>query len=153
MRRPSALFWSPSVWVGLATRISRNALSCRTSNNGSIPLKEEILEKHAPERVKLSNGKTPKLTYSREAPPYLALRIQELYDVTQLPIIAMHKAGVTAHILAPNMRPVQITQDMAGFWKTTIQTSSASYSDAIQNMPGVEGVNAPGILTSSCLSD
>ena len=67
--------------------------------------------------MKLSNGKTPKLTYSREAPPYLALRIQELYDVTQLPIIAMHKAGVTAYILAPNMRPVQITQDMAGFWK------------------------------------
>ena len=81
------------------------------------PTQREILEKHAPERVKLSNGKTPKLTYSREAPPYLALRIQELYDVTQLPIIAMHKAGVTAHILAPNMRPVQITQDMAGFWK------------------------------------
>ena len=69
--------WSPSVWVGLATRISRNALSSRTSNNGSIPLKE-ILEKHAPECGCFPNGKTPKLTYSREAPPYLALRIQEL---------------------------------------------------------------------------
>ena len=49
------------------------------------PTQREILEKHAPERVKLSNGKTPKLTYSREAPPiwpfvYRTLRCNSITD-------------------------------------------------------------------------
>jgi ATP-dependent helicase HrpB len=45
------------------------------------------------------------------------MRIQELYEVDTLPRLAMQKVGLTVHILAPNMRPVQITQDLAGFWK------------------------------------
>jgi ATP-dependent helicase HrpB len=75
------------------------------------------LDKQAPERVTLSNGKTPKVVYSRESDPYISLRIQELYDVNSLPKIAMQKVSLAVHILAPNMRPVQITRDLAGFWK------------------------------------
>jgi ATP-dependent helicase HrpB len=45
------------------------------------------------------------------------LRIQELFGVTQTPRIAMGRVPVLAHILAPNMRPVQITQDLANFWR------------------------------------
>jgi ATP-dependent helicase HrpB len=45
------------------------------------------------------------------------VRIQELYDVTGTPKIAMGRVPVLLHILAPNMRPVQITQDLAGFWR------------------------------------
>ncbi|MDA0751033.1 MAG: ATP-dependent helicase HrpB [Verrucomicrobia bacterium] len=77
----------------------------------------ELLDKQAPERVTLSNGKTPKVVYSRESDPYISLRIQELYDVNSLPKIAMQKVSLAVHILAPNMRPVQITRDLAGFWK------------------------------------
>lgn len=77
----------------------------------------ELLDKQAPERVTLSNGKTPKVVYSKESAPYISLRIQELYDVNTLPKIALQKVSLAVHILAPNMRPVQITQDLAGFWK------------------------------------
>lgn len=77
----------------------------------------ELLDKQAPERVTLSNGKTPKVIYSRESAPYISLRIQELYDVNALPKIGLQKISLAVHILAPNMRPVQITQDLAGFWK------------------------------------
>jgi len=78
---------------------------------------QSLLDQHAPERLSLSNGRTPKVVYVSDGPPYIALRIQELYDVTTTPRIAMARVPVLLHILAPNMRPVQITQDLAGFWR------------------------------------
>lgn len=78
---------------------------------------QELLEKHTPERVTLPNGRTPKVVYEPAQPPHIALRIQELYDVPSTPKIGMGRVPVVMHILAPNMRPVQITQDLAGFWQ------------------------------------
>lgn len=75
------------------------------------------IDQHAPERVTLSNGRTPKVVYSAETPPCVALRIQELQGVTQVPRLAMGRVPVTVQILAPNMRPVQVTQDLANFWR------------------------------------
>lgn len=77
----------------------------------------DLIEKHAPERLTLSNGKTPKVVYDEANPPHIAARIQELFGVTATPRIAMGRVPVLIHILAPNMRPVQITQDLAGFWR------------------------------------
>jgi ATP-dependent helicase HrpB len=77
----------------------------------------ELLDKHAPERLTLPNGRTPKVTYEAGNPPHIALRIQELYDVNQTPRIAMGRVPVLVHILTPGMKPVQITQDLANFWR------------------------------------
>lgn len=76
-----------------------------------------LLEKHAPERLNLPNDRHPKVVYVADGHPYIALRIQELYDVTTTPKVGMGRVPVVVHILAPSMRPVQITQDLAGFWK------------------------------------
>jgi ATP-dependent helicase HrpB len=78
---------------------------------------QDLLDKHVPERLKLSNGKTPKISYELGNPPHIALRIQELYDVNTTPKIAMGRIPILVHVLAPNTRPVQITQDLAGFWR------------------------------------
>jgi ATP-dependent helicase HrpB len=77
----------------------------------------ELLDKHAPERLELPNGRRPKVTYETGGQPFIALRIQELFGVEKTPRIAMGRTPVLLHILAPSMRPVQITQDLAGFWK------------------------------------
>ena len=45
-----------------------------------------------------------------------AARIQDLYGVTNLSI-AKGRATLTIQVLAPNNRPVQITSDLANFWK------------------------------------
>jgi ATP-dependent helicase HrpB len=76
-----------------------------------------LLDKHAPERITLSNGRTPKVTYDAASPPFISLRIQELFGVTQTPQIGMGRVPLSVHILAPSMRPVQVTQDLANFWK------------------------------------
>ena len=81
------------------------------------------VELYAPERVELATTRGPrkvKLTYPEAgdgAPPVLAARIQELYDVTGGLKVAAGRVPVTIQVLAPNQRPIQVTQDLANFWK------------------------------------
>ena len=77
----------------------------------------ELVDRYAPARVRLSNGKTPRVTYNESGAPHISLPIQELFDVNEGPTIAMGRVRLAVHVLAPSMRPVQITQDLAGFWK------------------------------------
>jgi ATP-dependent helicase HrpB len=77
----------------------------------------DLLDKYAPERIVLANGRNPKITYDPANPPYISLRIQELYGVTETPKIAMSRVPLSVHILAPSMRPVQVTHDLANFWR------------------------------------
>ncbi|HUC85727.1 MAG TPA: ATP-dependent helicase C-terminal domain-containing protein, partial [Candidatus Acidoferrales bacterium] len=81
------------------------------------PAQRELLDQHAPERLRLPNGRTPKVNYEKGKPPFISLRIQELYDVNQTPKIALGRVAVTVHILTPGMKPVQVTQDLANFWR------------------------------------
>lgn len=81
------------------------------------PMQQQMLDDHAPLRVKLANGRTPKVTYADKEPPVISLRVQELYDAHETPTVAMGRQKVLIHILAPNMRPVQVTSDLANFWK------------------------------------
>jgi ATP-dependent helicase HrpB len=76
-----------------------------------------LVEKHCPERIELPGGRKPKVIYSPEIPPHFATRLQDLYGVKETPRIAMGRVALTVHLLAPNQRPVQITQDLAGFWR------------------------------------
>ena len=81
------------------------------------PIQRELLDKHAPERLTLANGRTPKVNYETGKSPFISLRIQELYDVNQTPKIALGRVPVTVHILTPGMKPIQVTQDLASFWR------------------------------------
>jgi ATP-dependent helicase HrpB len=81
------------------------------------PAQRELLDQHAPERLKLPSERTPKVNYERGKSPFISLRIQELYDVNQTPKIALGRVPVTVHILTPGMKPVQVTQDLANFWR------------------------------------
>ena len=75
-----------------------------------------MVDEHAPERVSLSNGRSCKVNYVTDNAPFVAVRIQDLYGVTAAPRLALGRVPVVVQVLAPNMRPVQITQDLAGFW-------------------------------------
>jgi ATP-dependent helicase HrpB len=81
------------------------------------PQQQQALERDAPERVTLSNGRSAKVTYFTDRPPQISLRIQELYGVNETPMIASGRVSLVVQILAPNHRPVQVTQDLARFWR------------------------------------
>ncbi len=74
------------------------------------------LDQLAPERIELPGGRKAKVIYQLDSPPMTAARIQDLYGVTTL-AVAKGRVPVTIQILAPNQRPVQITSDLANFWK------------------------------------
>jgi ATP-dependent helicase HrpB len=78
---------------------------------------QTLLEQHAPERVRLANGRTVRVRYRPDGPPLISVRIQELFGVTETPRVAMGRVPVVVQILSPGMKPVQITQDLAGFWR------------------------------------
>jgi len=80
---------------------------------------KETLERFAPERVKLANGKMVRVEYQLNASPKVSVILQQLYDTTENPRIAGGKVSVAVEILAPNQRPVQITADIGNFWKTS----------------------------------
>ena len=78
---------------------------------------QRLVDKYAPERITLSNSRTPKVIYEANGLPYISMRIQELFGVVEVPRIAMSRVPLSIHILAPSMRPVQVTQDLANFWR------------------------------------
>ncbi len=47
----------------------------------------------------------------------LAVRIQELFGLSETPRICGGRISVLLHLLGPNYRPQQITDDLASFWK------------------------------------
>lgn len=81
------------------------------------PAQIALVEKHAPERVTLANGRSVKVQYAETTEPYVSARIQELFGVAALPALAAGRVPLVIHILAPSQRPVQITKDLAGFWR------------------------------------
>jgi ATP-dependent helicase HrpB len=76
------------------------------------------VEQYAPERLELPGGRRAKITYASDGPPKLAARIQDLYGVKEL-AVAQRRVPLLIEILAPNQRPVQVTQNLANFWRET----------------------------------
>ena len=76
------------------------------------------LEEHAPTHLTVPSGSSIRLDYS-ENPPILAVRLQELFGLADTPRIANDRQQVKLHLLSPARRPVQVTQDLANFWRTT----------------------------------
>jgi ATP-dependent helicase HrpB len=79
--------------------------------------RQEMVEKFAPERIGLPNGKKWKIAYDPKAAPTIAARIQELYGVEGSLTIAAGRVPLVIQVLAPNQRPVQVTQNLSTFWK------------------------------------
>ncbi|HYQ51116.1 MAG TPA: ATP-dependent helicase HrpB [Pseudomonas sp.] len=76
------------------------------------------LDEWAPTHLAVPSGSSIRLDYS-ETPPILAVRLQELFGLADTPRIAQGRQQVKLHLLSPARRPVQVTQDLANFWRTT----------------------------------
>ncbi len=77
------------------------------------------LDTQAPESLKLPAGRIAWLDYEVGKPPVLAARIQEFFGWRQTPRLADGRIPLLLHLLAPNGRIQQITDDLASFWANT----------------------------------
>ncbi|MDQ7986636.1 ATP-dependent helicase HrpB [Pseudomonas sp. G34] len=120
----AALLASLETWLapylGKVTRLSHFAnldLHAMLQTLLPWPLPQR-LEEWAPRSIAVPSGSRIGLDYS-EHPPVLAVRLQELFGLAETPRIANGRQQVLLHLLSPARRPVQVTQDLANFWRTT----------------------------------
>jgi ATP-dependent helicase HrpB len=77
------------------------------------------LDTHAPVALRVPSGNERRLEYVPGQPPVLAVKLQELFGLADTPRIAQGRVPVTLHLLSPAQRPIQVTQDLKGFWERT----------------------------------
>ncbi len=76
-----------------------------------------VLDDYLPERLVMGNGRRSRLTYPKEGPPVLSARIQELYGIEGRFAVGHGRVPVRIEVLAPNQRPIQVTDDLSAFWR------------------------------------
>jgi len=80
----------------------------------------QTINKYTPEKISVPSGSDITLNYSPEGSnPVLAVRLQEVFGLTDTPTINEGKTQVLLHLLSPGYKPVQVTQDLRSFWTNT----------------------------------
>ncbi len=73
----------------------------------------------APARMTLPSGNSVTIQYAANKPPLMEVRIQEIFGWKEAPRVAAGRVPIQLHLLGPNYRPQQITEDLANFWNVT----------------------------------
>jgi ATP-dependent helicase HrpB len=79
------------------------------------PELRRTLEREAPSKLRLPSGREIAIHYEPGKAPWVAARLQDFFGMRETPRVAGQP--LTLHLLAPNQRPQQVTQDLAGFWE------------------------------------
>ncbi len=77
----------------------------------------QFFREECPATLLVPTGNRLKLKYFPDKNPVLEVRLQEVFGWNETPKILDGKIPITLHLLAPNYRPLQITQDLANFWR------------------------------------
>jgi len=77
------------------------------------------LEKLAPLKLTVASGSNIFIDYRDITRPVLAVRLQEMFGTLTTPTVLRGKMKLMIHLLSPARKPMQITQDLESFWKTT----------------------------------
>ncbi|GMV29830.1 MAG: ATP-dependent helicase HrpB [Rhodanobacteraceae bacterium] len=78
-----------------------------------------VLDAQAPVSIRVPSGNERRIEYADGQPPVLAVKLQELFGLADTPRIAQGRVPLTLHLLSPAQRPIQVTQDLKGFWERT----------------------------------
>ncbi|HKU60552.1 MAG TPA: ATP-dependent helicase HrpB [Gemmatimonadales bacterium] len=81
--------------------------------------RRSALDRLAPTHVTVPTGSRLPVDYADPGSPVLAVRLQEMFGQSETPTLASGAVPLTLHLLSPAGRPVQVTRDLAGFWRTT----------------------------------
>ena len=81
---------------------------------------QQALDRIAPTHVKLPSGRNARIHYRKGAEaPIVSARLQDCFGLTATPRVDEGKRPVLMELLSPGFKPVQLTQDLEGFWKET----------------------------------
>ncbi|MFN2567376.1 MAG: ATP-dependent helicase HrpB [Gemmatimonadaceae bacterium] len=112
-----AAWLGPHVY-GLTRREELRRLDLASILLGALTWEQRAaLDELAPSHLMVPSGSRIRIDYSDPQSPVLAVRLQELFGLTETPRIARGRVPLTLHLLSPARRPVQVTTDLAGFWR------------------------------------
>ncbi len=120
-----ALLASLEAWLAPALTDKRRLDSLRAEelSNALVSqldhVQRRLLEEQAPTTIKVPSGLERRVSYPIDAPPVLAVKLQELFGLAESPRVANGRVALTLHLLSPAGRPIQVTQDLRGFWERT----------------------------------
>jgi ATP-dependent helicase HrpB len=117
--------WPPTddgTLAGLLARGRRSLAEVRQVDLGRAllatlePRQAALLARELPERISLPGGRSVAVHYASGQPPWIASRLQDFFGLQAGPALAGGRVPLVLHLLAPNQRAVQVTQDLTGFW-------------------------------------
>ncbi len=92
------------------------------------PLNQEI-DQWLPTHYVMPTGSKKAIRYQYQSEPVISVRMQEVFGEQDSPLIAQGRKKVVLELLSPAQRPLQITQDLAGFW-------AGAYKEVQKEMKG-----------------
>lgn len=119
----AALLATLDAWLGPALgQIRRKGdlarLDLAEALQGSLDWKRrQALEQLAPTHVEVPSGSRIAVDYADPDAPVLAVKLQEVFGWTDTPKVGGGKVPLTLHLLSPARRPIQVTRDLASFWR------------------------------------
>lgn len=122
-----SLFAHPEEWLlpwlgGIRTQQDLAGLDILPALQAQIPwAKQKLLDERAPSAIVVPSGHGVVLDYTAGEIPVLAVKVQEMFGLGDTPAVAGGRVKVLLHLLSPARRPVQVTQDLKGFWDTGYQ--------------------------------
>jgi len=117
-----ALLESPETWLqpflaGIRTQAELLNLDISAALQARLTWSQRtLLDERAPAALAVPSGHRIALDYDAGEIPVLAVKLQEMFGLADTPTIAGGRIKVLLHLLSPARRPLQITQDLKGFW-------------------------------------
>ena len=89
----------------------------------------QTLDRLVPATWTAPSGSRIGLDYTDPDKPVIAAKLQELFGQMVTPSVANGRVSLTVHLLSPAGRPLQVTQDLVGFW-------ASGYAEVAKEMRG-----------------
>jgi len=112
--------WLPQWLAGITRREQLTRLNLKDALLARLSaLQRRALDELAPREVAVPSGSRLRIDYVDDNAPCIEVRLQEVFGLAATPRIGGGAVPVTFKLLSPAQRPVQITRDLAGFWRSS----------------------------------
>ncbi|MBV9620282.1 MAG: ATP-dependent helicase HrpB, partial [Gammaproteobacteria bacterium] len=114
--------WLGPYLAGLTRRAQLDDLPLAAALAARLtPAQQRSLASWAPTHLTVPSGSRLRIDYAAEGGPALAVRLQEVFGLEASPLLGPAQVPLTFTLLSPAQRPVQVTRDLAGFWRGSYQ--------------------------------
>jgi ATP-dependent RNA helicase HrpB len=87
------------------------------------------LAQWAPTHLAVPSGSQVRIDYQDESAPAVSVKLQEVFGLPISPRLGPAQVPVTFRLLSPAQRPLQVTRDLASFWR-------GAYAEVRKDMRG-----------------